>query len=210
MPTIEPFRKLINQGMIQGVIEYLYLYKEKVDGYNKFLCAKLAEGQPQETFARIPILVNLVEKYGSPDSYLSLDGLKRFIEWRPEYADAIFECSKGTFHKNKFVPKSDAAGSHLFTESEVGKMGKRYYNAVNPDRIVEEYGADCLRMYEMFLGPIEQSKPWDTNNIDGVSRFLRKFWSLFFDDQNHWIATDENPSPEALKVLHMTIKTRAG
>ena len=91
------------------------------------------------------------------------------------------------------------------TESEVGKMGKRYHNAVNPDDVVAEYGADCFRMYEMFLGPIEQSKPWDINNIDGVGRFVRRFWSLFIDDNGNWVVQDETPSDDARKILNQAI-----
>ncbi|MDX1479307.1 MAG: class I tRNA ligase family protein [Saprospiraceae bacterium] len=206
VPTVEPFRKLINQGMIQGVIEYLYMYKEKVDGYTKFLCARLAAQHPEELFARIPILVTVVENYGTPDSYLSTRSIEQLIAWRPEYEDAIFECSKGVYHRGTFTPRDGAAGSHLYTDSEVGKMGKRYHNAVNPDTVVAEYGADCFRMYEMFLGPIDQSKPWDTNNIDGVSRFIRRFWNLFHSDQDAWQVTENEPSGEELKILHGTIK----
>ncbi|MDX1406914.1 MAG: class I tRNA ligase family protein, partial [Saprospiraceae bacterium] len=198
--------KLINQGMIQGVIEYVYMYKEKVDGYTKFLCARLAEQHPEELFARIPILVEVVEKYGSPDSYLSLKSIEQLIAWRPEYADAIFECSKGIYHRGQFTPHDGAKEPHLFTQSEIGKMGKRYHNAVNPDTVVAEYGADCFRMYEMFLGPIDQSKPWDTNNIDGVSRFIRRFWNLYVSDEGNWHISDREPSGEEQKILHGTIK----
>jgi leucyl-tRNA synthetase len=206
VPTKEPFKKLINQGMIQGVIEYVYLFKEKVDGNLKFLCAKLADKYPRELFTRIAIQIELVEKYGTPESHLTIAGIKRLLNWRPEYNDAIFECSKGIYHMGKFTPKIDATDSHLYTESEVGKMGKRYHNAVNPDDVVDQYGADCFRMYEMFLGPIDQSKPWDTNNIDGVGRFIRKFWSLFFDEADAWIVTDEKASDSSLRTLHHAIK----
>jgi len=206
VPTKEPFKKLINQGMIQGVIEYVYLFKKKVDGDLKFLCAKLAEKYPRESFTRIAIQIDLVEKYGTPESHLTIEGIKRLFDWRPEYKDAIFECSKGVYHKGRFTPKTDASDSLLYTESEVGKMGKRYHNAVNPDDVVEQYGADCFRMYEMFLGPIDQSKPWDTNNIDGVSRFIRRFWSLFYNETDEWIVTADTPSDSALKTLHHTIK----
>ena len=96
--------------------------------------------------------------------------------------------------------------SHLFTQSEVGKMSKRYYNAVNPDDVVNKYGADCFRMYEMFLGPIQQAKPWDTKGIDGVSKFLRKLWALYFDDQGKWIVSNVPASESSLKSLHATIK----
>ncbi len=204
---LEPFKKLINQGMIQGVIEYLYLQKEKQNGFSRFLCAKLSAQEDENKFVKIPILIDLVRDYGTPNSYLDLDGIKKFIDWRPEYKDAIFECSKGVFHKGIFTPKVEASiGSHLFTESEIGKMGKRYYNAVNPDDVVDKYGADTLRMYEMFLGPIQQAKPWDTKGIDGVSKFLKKLWSLYFDENDTWKVKDQSATTETSKVLHAAIK----
>ncbi len=206
VPTEEPFKKLINQGMIQGVIEYMYLQKDKVDGFSRFLCAGLRDQEGETEFAKIPVLVDFVQNYGSEQSYLNLDSIKKFIDWRPEFKDAIFECAKGVFHKGVFKSKDQAMDSHLVTVSEVGKMSKRYFNVVNPDVVVEKYGADCFRMYEMFLGPIEQSKPWDTNGIDGVSKFLRKFWSLYKDEDGNTLVTDHEPSKEALKVLHETIK----
>ena len=206
VPTPEPFKKLINQGMIQGVIEYLYLNKDKKDGYQHFICTKLAEQIDLTNYARIPIHVDFVSEYGSTNSYINIDGIKRFIDWRPEYSEAIFECSKGIFHKGKFTPKKDAEDSHLFTQSEVGKMSKRYFNVVNPDDVVDRYGTDCFRMYEMFLGPIEQSKPWDTKGIDGVSKFLRKFWNLFFNKQDEFDVMDAEATKEELKALHTCIK----
>jgi leucyl-tRNA synthetase len=203
VPTEEPFKKLINQGMIQGVIEYLYLQKEKVDGLSKFLCSGLV--QNEEEYAKIPIHVDYVSDYGSPKSHITMNGIKQFIDWRPEYKDAIFECSKGIYHKGKFTPKSDAKDSYLLTHSEVGKMSKRYFNVVNPDDVIAHYGADCFRMYEMFLGPIEQSKPWDTKGIDGVSKFLKKFWSLYYDEETLNIS-EEKATKDELKVLHTAIK----
>jgi leucyl-tRNA synthetase len=206
VPGKEPFRKLINQGMIQGVIEYIYLHKEKVNGYSKFMCAKLAAHLGITDYIKIPVLIDYISDYGSPDSFLTLESIRKFIQWRPEFKEAIFECSKGTFHKGRFTPKSDAAGSHLYSYSEIGKMSKRYYNVVNPDDVVREYGADCFRMYEMFLGPIEQSKPWDTRGIDGVSKFLKKYWSLFTHEQEVRKLTDDQPSKQDLKILHLAIK----
>ncbi len=206
VPTVEPFKKLINQGMIQGVIEYIFLMKDKKEGFSHFKCAKLIEMEGQAEAVRIPVLVDFVNDYGSPNSYLSIESFKQFIAWRPEYKDAIFECSKGIYHKGVFTSKKDATDSHLFTKSEIGKMSKRYFNVVNPDDVVEKYGADCFRMYEMFLGPIEHAKPWDTKGIDGVSKFLRKFWSLFFDDDGNFSVNDTNPSKDELKMLHTAIK----
>ena len=206
VPTNEPFKRLVNQGMIQGVIEFVYLQKEKNDGYSRFLCAGLTGLEPETEFVKIPIHVDFVENYGSKSSYLSLTSIKKFLDWRPEYQNAIFECSKGIYHKGVFKPKKEAQDSHLLTVSEVGKMSKRYFNTVNPDDVVEEYGADCFRMYEMFLGPIEQSKPWDTRGIDGVFKFLRKYWSLFFNEQEEFSVIKSEPTKAEWKLLHSTIK----
>lgn len=200
----EPFKKLINQGMIQGVIESIYLSKEKEDGYSKFVCRDLAEDK--ENYIRVPIHIDFVSNYGSEDSYIDTNGIKKFIDWRPEYKDAIFQCGQGRYHKGVFKTDKETEGSYLLTDSEVGKMSKSKYNVVNPDDVVENYGADVFRMYEMFLGPIEQSKPWDMNGIDGVSKFLRKYWSLFFDDQGNLNLSDNEASPEEEKILHGTIK----
>ncbi len=208
VPTDEPFKKLVNQGMIQGVIEYLYMKKDKVDGTTLFVCSKIAQGlseEEREGYTRIPIDVNIVQEYGSPDSYLNIESIKKFIEWRPEYATAKFQCGMGYYQNGKFYPSKQANDSMIYTESEAGKMGKRYFNAVNPDDIVNQYGADCYRMYEMFLGPLEAAKPWDTKGIEGVYKFLKKFWSLFYSEDK-WIVNDESPSKEALKVLHTAIK----
>lgn len=205
-PTPEPFRKLINQGMIQGIIEYIFMYKEKQSGKSHFLCAKLAGRIDESLLTRIPVHVDFVSNYGTENSYLNSERINQFIQWRPEYKDAIFECSNGIFKSGKFYPKNQGQDSHLFTHSEVGKMSKRYFNVVNPDVVVEKYGADCFRMYEMFLGPIEQSKPWDTKGIDGVYKFLRKFWGMFINEQNEFFVSRDVAKPEAHKILHSAIK----
>ncbi len=208
VPVDEPFKKLVNQGMIQGIIEYMYLKKEKTDGVSHFVCSKIAQqegGKDSDKFARIPVNVDFIQEYGSVDSYLDISSIKRFIDWRPDYADAIFECGKGIFQNGVFNATNGSTDSHLFTESEVGKMGKRYFNSVNPDDMVDRYGADCFRMYEMFLGPLEQAKPWDTKGIEGVSKFLRKFWALFYNEDK-WLVVDEAPTKDEFKVLHTTIK----
>ncbi len=201
----EPFKKLINQGMIQGVIEYIYLAKEKVNGKSKFVCSLIAESQGLENFSKLPIHVDFVEDYGSKDSYINRAGIEAFIQWRPEYKDAIYECGLGAYEMGTFKAKGNAKDSKLMTESEVGKMSKRYFNVVNPDTIVERYGADCFRMYEMFLGPIEQSKPWDTQGIEGVAKFIKRLWSLFYTDGD-WRVNDVEPNKEELKALHSAIK----
>ena len=206
VPTKEPFKKLINQGMIQGVIEFAYLQKDKVNGLSRFVCARLAEQESDKEFALIPIPIQFVKDYGSEDSYLDTQSIEKFINWRPEFKDAIFECANGVYHKGKFTAKNGASGSHLFTHSETGKMSKRYHNVVNPDDVIERYGADCFRMYEMFLGPVEQSKPWSTKGIDGVFKFLRRFWQLFFDEKGNWLITEEEAQKKELKVLHSCLK----
>ena len=207
-PQKEYAKKLINQGMIQGVIEFLKLQKEKVNGNSRFVCADIAkreEASGAAEFASIPIHVDFVKEYGSDKSYVDLDSIKKFLDWRPEYGNAVFECSNGTYQNGVFTPHTDAAGSHLMTVSEVGKMSKRYFNVVNPDDVVARYGADCFRMFEMFLGPIEQAKPWNTSSISGTSRFLNSFWRLFYRD-GQWVVTEEEPTKEEMKVLHTAIK----
>lgn len=190
VPTQEPFRRLVNQGMIQGVVEYVYMLKEKRDGRSVFVSADRINEFGEENAALIPVYIKFVTDYGSPDSFLDLRGIEQFKDWRSDYADAIFELN---------------SYSHLVTKSEVGKMSKRYHNVVNPDDVVAEYGTDCFRMYEMFLGPLEDSKPWNTKGIDGVHRFLRKFWSLFYE-KGQWIVSDEAATEKELRVLHTCIK----
>ncbi len=206
VPTKEPYKKLLNQGMIQGVVENIYLLKEKVNGRNKYICAKLAKERGLTDYVQIPVLVDYVVNYGSPDSYLNIKAIQQLTKWRPEFADAIFECSNGIFMDGVFTPKGNETDSFLLTHSEVGKMSKRWYNVINPDVVVEQYGADTFRMYEMFLGPIDQAKPWDTKGIDGVAKFLRKLWSLFFDASGQFNVSDEKPSKAELKTLHTCIK----
>lgn len=186
VPKKEYAKKLINQGMIQGVIEFLKLQKEKVNGNSRFVCADIATKEEADgvEFAQIPIHVDCVKDYGTDKSYVDLDSVKKFLDWRPEYKDAIFECGNGIYQSGVFTPRSDAEqGSHLMTVSEVGKMSKRYFNVVNPDDVVARYRADCFRMFEMFLGPIEQAMPWNTTSVSGTSRFPNSFWRLFFRDE---------------------------
>lgn len=199
----EPFKKLINQGMIQGVIEYIYLDKKKENRSSKFVCAGIVESEGnEEDYVKIPVYVDFVQGYGSPESYLNRESIRKFVEWRPEYADAIFMCGSGQFQ----IGKTENLECHLLTKSEVGKMSKRYFNVVNPDDVVAKYGADCFRMYEMFLGPIEQSKPWDINGIDGISKFIRKYWALFFNDEGKSLVSDSKANEKELKILHSVIK----
>jgi leucyl-tRNA synthetase len=192
VPEKEFAKKLVNQGMIQGVIEFIHLIKtEENDATRTFVSADNLDTYPDTEFALIPVHVDFVSDYGKDSSHLTKEGIEQFKAWRPDYKNAEFIAN-------------DAG--QLLTRSEVGKMSKRYFNVVNPDDVVERYGADCFRMYEMFLGPIEQAKPWDMQGIDGVFRFLRKFWNLFFDKQGKFAVSDEPPTQEELKILHTAIK----
>ena len=170
----EPFRKLVNQGMIQGRSNFVYRIKDT----NTFVSLGLKE---QYDTTPIHVDVNIV-------SNDQLD-LEAFKAWRPEYATADFILEDGKY----------------ICGWAVEKMSKSMYNVVNPDMIVERYGADTLRLYEMFLGPLEQSKPWDTNGIDGVHRFLRKFWGLFYSSEGLRV-TDTPATKDELKSLHKLIK----
>ena len=169
----EPFRKLINQGMIQGRSNFVYL----VPGTNKFISLGL-----KDRYETIPVHVdvNIVR-----NDRLDLEAFRR---WRPEYADAEFVLENGEY----------------ICGWAIEKMSKSMYNVVNPDYVCDTYGADTLRLYEMFLGPLEQAKPWSTDGIDGVNRFLKKLWRLFWDREK-WLVTDEAPTPAELKTLHKLI-----
>lgn len=206
VPTPEPFRKLINQGMIQGVIENLYLLKEKTNGQSHFICANLVKERGIQDIVKIPVNVEFVKDYGSQDSFIDVEGLKKFIRWRPEYKDALFECGKGVYQGSELIADKVPVNFGIVTNSEIGKMSKSKFNVINPDDVVEQYGADTFRMYEMFLGPIEQAKPWDTKGINGVFNFLRRTWGLFFDEQGQFRVSDEVPDREELKALHTCIK----
>lgn len=174
----EPFRKLVNQGMIQGRSNFVYRIKDT----NTFVSFNLKKDYD---VTPIHVDVNIVS-----NDQLDLDA---FRKWRPEYADAEFILEDGKY----------------ICGWAVEKMSKSMFNVVNPDDIVERYGADTLRLYEMFLGPIEQSKPWDTNGIDGVNRFIKKLWNLFYKGDT-LLVNDEKPSDEALKSIHKLIKKVTG
>ncbi|MBR6886758.1 MAG: class I tRNA ligase family protein, partial [Bacteroidales bacterium] len=169
----EPFRKLVNQGMIQGRSNFVYL----IPGTNKFVSAGL-----RDQYETIPVHVDVNIVYND-----KLD-IEAFRAWRPDYKDAEFVLENGEY----------------ICGWAIEKMSKSMYNVVNPDKICDTYGADTLRLYEMFLGPIEQAKPWDTKGIDGVNRFLKKFWRLFWDREK-WLVSDEKASAEELKALHKLI-----
>ncbi|GAC1489179.1 MAG: leucine--tRNA ligase [Flavisolibacter sp.] len=171
----EPFKKLLNQGMIQGSSRFVY----RIRGSNKFVSSGLKN---EFTTDSLHVDVNLVDG-------IILD-TTAFKRWKQEFADAEYILENG----------------HYLCGAEVEKMSKSKVNTVNPDAIVDQYGADTFRMYEMFLGPVEMSKPWDTKGIEGVHRFLKKLWRLFFDDQKGLIVLDQKASPEEQKILHKTIK----
>ena len=177
VPTEEPFKKLINQGMILGMSAFVY----RLEGTNTFVSKGQVKGQNVQP---IHVDVSLLK-----DTSDELD-IEKFKAWRKEFANA------------EFVLEED--GKYI-TGREVEKMSKSKYNVVNPDDICEQYGADTLRLYEMFLGPLEQAKPWNTAGISGVYNFLRKLWRLYFSDSG-WQVTDETPTTEMLKALHKTIK----
>jgi leucyl-tRNA synthetase len=175
-PEDEPFKKMINQGMILGRSNIVYRNKKNPNHFISFGLIGKFDVMP------IHVDVNLVDN--------DVLDIELFKKWRSEFANAEFETENG-----KFV-----------CGVEIEKMSKSFFNVVNPDDLIEKYGADTLRLYEMFLGPIEQSKPWDTKGIEGVYRFLRKFWRLFFNTEGIFCLSDEEPNPEELKILHKTIK----
>ncbi|HTE30794.1 MAG TPA: leucine--tRNA ligase [Chryseolinea sp.] len=171
----EPFKKLINQGHIQGVSKLAY----RINGTNTFVSYNL-----RKDYAVTPLHVDITFVDGD---VLDTEKLKH---WRDDLRDTEFILEDGKY----------------ICGSEVEKMSKRYYNVVNPDDIVSNYGADTLRMYEMFLGPLELSKPWNTHGIDGVFKFLRRFWNLFHDNQGNFKLSPAEPTREELKILHKTLK----
>ncbi len=202
VPTFEPFKKLVNQGMIQGVIESIYLLKQEgANANNLFISATIADRYPVEQLAKIPVHLDFVEDANSPAAHLSLEGIEKFLRWRPEFAGSHFLNEHEGGALGGLPP-----GFTIKTHSEIGKMSKRYHNVVNPDDVIREYGADCFRMYEMFLGPIEQSKPWDMHGIDGVAKFLKKYFAMFFDEGGHFHLVDAEPTREELQILHQCIK----
>jgi len=190
VPTKEPYKKLVNQGMLQGVIECLFMLKEKQDGKSVFVSADKASDYKEDELTMIPVHIDFVTDYGEETSYLNQEGVEQFKQWRPDYQNAVFIANDDT---------------KMITHSEIGKISKSKFNVINPDDVVKDFGTDCFRMYEMFLGPLEDSKPWDTQGITGVSKFLRKFWSLFYKG-DQWIVTDKQPTPNELKILHTAIK----
>ncbi len=193
--TDEPFKKLVNQGMIQGVSRFIYRGSARPDviiPFNKIESELTGDElkllginsiDDLGLICPIHVDISLVDEHGN----LKIDEFKK---WRPEYGNAVFLLN---------------ADGHYHCGSSVEKMSKSKYNVVNPDEVIAKYGADCFRMFEMFLGPIEQSKPWDDKGISGVSNFLKKFWRLFYE-QGVWQVTEETANAVELKVLHKTLQ----
>ncbi|WP_423754193.1 leucine--tRNA ligase, partial [Capnocytophaga ochracea] len=230
-PTEEPFKKLINQGMILGMsafayrlinAEYIFDGESNDEPHNKFFSyGKVKEIMSLEKEEQVRKITELFRQYLPnlrevtngifqpihvdvsllKDTSDELD-IEKFKTWRKEIANAEFILENGALYTPSL---GGGQGEDFLCAREVEKMSKSKYNVVNPDDICEQYGADTLRLYEMFLGPLEQAKPWNTAGISGVYNFLRKLWRLYFND-NGWQVTDEAPTPEMLKALHKTIK----
>ncbi len=221
----EPYKKLVNQGMIQGSSRFVYKLVVKKSNEDR---DQIKQRVISEIFYSLSYylefkqgrlkdddLMVLLNQVSGGKAYNLIPRNENFsidivpIHVDVKYFDGVelniegFRKSKSEFTEAIFVPEKD--GKYL-SGAEVEKMSKSKYNVVSPDDIVERYGADTFRMYEMFLGPIDQSKPWDTKGIEGVHRFLRKFWRLYVDEVKGLIVTNEEPTPAELKVLHRTIK----
>ncbi len=172
----EPFKKLLNQGMIQGSSRFVYRLK----GTNEYVSLGLIKDF--EIVDKLHVDVNIVDG-------VELD-IASFKNWKPDFNNATFQLEDGKY----------------ICGTEVEKMSKSKFNTVNPDELVQKYGADTFRMYEMFLGPVEQSKPWDTKGIEGVHRFIKKLWRLFYDEMKGKVWNEDVATAEELKVLHKTIR----
>lgn len=171
----EPFKKLINQGKIQGRSNFVY----RIKGSNKYVSYNLRK--EYDTTA-LHVDINIVD-----NDILDTEAFKK---WMPDFVNAEFILEDGKY----------------ICGSEIEKMSKSKHNVQNPDELIDKYGADTFRLYEMFLGPLEHHKPWDTKGIEGVFRFIKKLWRLFHDEDNNFIVSDEKPSMEEFKILHKTIK----
>ena len=178
--TEEPYQKLVNQGMIQGRSNFVY--RVNSDDHSKAPVFVSLGLKDQYEVTPIHVDVNIVNA--------DVLDIEAFKNWRPEYENAEFILEDGKY----------------ICGWAVEKMSKSMFNVVNPDMIVEKYGADTLRLYEMFLGPVEASKPWDTNGIDGCHRFLKKLWGLFYSRDGQFLPTDEEPTADQLKSVHKLIK----
>ena len=202
----EPYQKLVNQGMIQGRSNFVYRINRTApsnspqgeDGVASTVNGSLSSERAGGEAAPVFVSYNLRKDYDVTPIHVDVNivsadvlDIEAFKAWRPEYANAEFVLEDGKY----------------ICGWAVEKMSKSMFNVVNPDMIVEKYGADTLRLYEMFLGPVEASKPWDTNGIDGCFRFLKKFWALFYENRtDEFLPTDAEPTADSLKSLHKLIK----
>ncbi|PQL90763.1 leucine--tRNA ligase [Apibacter adventoris] len=230
----EPFQKLINQGMIQGIIENCYrsinsgnfIYKGKkminIFNDNEELgviifdknCFSNHIFEFTKEYQTLAIPIEFVKNYNKSDkeAYLDEENIHQYVKWH-NFKNPVFITQNG-FYKYSEKKFYNLDGQPLppstfkfYTESELGKMSKSKYNVINPDDVCEEYGADTLRMYEMFLGPIDQAKPWNTQGLTGVHSFLKKLWRLYFSGENEaFSVSEEKATKEELKTLHQLIK----
>ncbi len=197
VPTIEPFKKLVNQGMITAY--GYYAENLKFEDENTLIGNIKDIKSNQNIHVGSPIRLAYINDHIDGQNRITKNKFSEYIESIGKHFNVIGDTTKYYWVK-------DDIGEEYFTVNVVQeKMSKSKYNVQNPDEIVSKYGADCFRMYEMFLGPIEQSKPWDTKGIDGVNRFLRKYWSLYFSDKG-WDVSDTAPTSEEFKILHATIR----
>ena len=231
--TEEPFRKLVNQGMIQGTSEKLHKIEPSRSRLYNVVGIHNDQGELVDSFYEL-LIENRQFKFGArpSDLFISENALHYFDAEKPDfttsnvdvrhvhkgildvpafiktqhYDNAIFLSDGGFWHKGEFTNFGNGRSSDMVCFQEVEKMSKSRYNVVNPDDICAEYGADTLRLYEMFLGPLEQSKPWNTNGIEGVYRFLKKLWNLFSIQDEKAVFENAEPSAAALKALHKTIR----
>jgi leucyl-tRNA synthetase len=236
----EPYKRLVNQGMIQGVSQVAYVkkgdFEEEVSGGGsntvfvpmfsnpastplsklQIYSADLINEQNKDHFKPINIPIELVTRNIMEEAKNVLD-IRLGIDRYPQRLDAIYVTFDAFFYEGLWRTWNDEERTWFvtnertfYTKDEVEKMSKSKFNVISPDELCEKYGADTFRMYEMFLGPVEMSKPWDTKGIEGVHRFLKKFWRLFKDDEkpegSDWLVTDEKATNEELKVLHKAIK----
>lgn len=230
----EPFKKLINQGHIQGVSKFVYRFATDFSAkYSSPFGSQYDQVTPT-IYVSLSLAERILDRTAVAQDFAFVDAelAKINSDLKTKYPNAFFEVRlKQNYSLQKLNVDIDLVNDKVldidrfkksqndlrwaefileegkyFCGSEVEKMSKSKHNVVNPDDIIEKYGADTLRLYEMFLGPIELSKPWNTNGIDGVYRFLRKFWNLFHDDDGKWNVTEEEPGKEELRIMHRTIK----
>ena len=218
----EPFKKLVNQGMIQGISQIAYRYSGKHPGIPKVLDFKTPSAELKFSEAR---MVYLTANYQAGKPFLEENCQEIHVHIKDvteegkfgvletanhkDSTESVYVCNNGYWMDGTWYPNDGYEGEPepFRTKSRVEKMSKRWYNVVNPDDVVAKYGADTMRLYEMFLGPLEDSKPWSTEGITGVAKFLRKLWKLFYQTKNNeFFVCNTEPPKESLKTLHKTIK----